>query len=125
MIQDLIHLNVLGKENTVLLANINFDISLLDIALDMAKPLRQSLAEATADKNSFMDDKKICDQAYTHLKEAVDQINEYGQFAFRQTPDRRKGYKSNYMYVLRQKIRKKKQVSPGKDAVATAKEHTA
>jgi predicted transcriptional regulator YheO len=68
---------------------------------------RQSLAEATAKKNSFMDDKKIRDQAYTHLKKAVDQLYEYGQFAFRHTPDRRKGYKSNYMYVQRQKTRGK------------------
>ncbi|MBN2672899.1 MAG: hypothetical protein JXX29_14545 [Deltaproteobacteria bacterium] len=52
--------------------------------------------EATADKGNDNETKRIRDQAYTHLKEAVDAIRECGQYVFWKNPDRRKGYASDY-----------------------------
>ena len=39
----------------------------------------------------------ICDQAYTHLKQAVDEIRDTGQYVFWNDEVRRDGYYSTYL----------------------------
>ncbi len=107
MIQDLNNLCILGKQNPGLLANINFDMSLLDKAAEKADQMAQLLAEANTERAEYKEAKKIRNQAFTHLKEAVDEIYKYGRFAFRDNHERRKGYRSNYMYMRRKKAVRK------------------
>ncbi|MGD2086544.1 MAG: hypothetical protein PVH61_10205 [Candidatus Aminicenantes bacterium] len=57
--------------------------------------------------------KKIRDQAYTHLKEAVDEIRLFGQYVFRQNKDRFIGYRSNYIRQLKSKQRRKTKKNRG------------
>lgn len=101
MIQDLNDLSVLGKENPELLAAINYDMSLLDQAAQMADEMADLLASATGEKAFSSETKKIRDQAYTHLKEVVDEIHAYGQYVFRDNDDRIKGYRSHYLRRIR------------------------
>jgi hypothetical protein len=107
MIQDLNDLSILGKQNPGLLANINFDMLLLDKAAATADQIAQLLAEVNTERAEYKEAKRIRDQAFTHLKEAVDEIYEYGQFAFRGNDERKKGYRSHYMYMRRKRTKRK------------------
>jgi hypothetical protein len=62
---------------------------------------------ATRDRQDFSETKKIRDQAYTHLKEAVDLIYDYGRYVFWKVSARLKGYSSNHLRMkrMRWKIR--------------------
>ncbi|WP_299311408.1 hypothetical protein [uncultured Aquimarina sp.] len=96
MIQDLSDISVLGKANTEELATISFDLVQLDEAASRSNELADLLAEANG---SRLDDSKardMRDRAYTHLKEAMDEIRDTGKYVFRKTPERYKGYVSRY-----------------------------
>ncbi|NIM17283.1 MAG: hypothetical protein GTO45_35215 [Candidatus Aminicenantes bacterium] len=101
MIQDLNDLSVLGLEHPDLLAAVNFDMTLLDQAAQKADELAQLLAAATGERIDTSESKKIRDQAYTHLKEAVDEVYDFGQYVFRDNEERLKGYRSNYLRRMR------------------------
>jgi len=101
MIQDLNDLSVLGKANQELLAAISIDLSLLDLAAQKADEMANLLGLATRDRADYSETKKIRDQAYTHLKEAVDDIRSHGQYVFWRDDDRFRGYRSNYLYKMR------------------------
>ena len=103
MIQELINLAIIGKDNPLLLKKINFDMTLLDRAYETSHRMRKLLAAANCEREEENDGKNIRDRAYTHLKEAVDRIYECGQFAFRKDDERRRGYRSNYMYKRRKR----------------------
>lgn len=103
MIQDLNDLCALGEGYPEPLARVNFDMSLLAKADETARQMAQLLALATKERNERNEAKRIRDRAFTHLKEAVDPIYECGQFAFREDPERRGGYRSHYMHVRRRK----------------------
>ncbi|MFC2137412.1 hypothetical protein ACFLTE_04490 [Bacteroidota bacterium] len=96
MIQDLNDLAVLGKSNIALLQAINFDITLLEKAAELADKMAVLLAEANGDKSVENSTKTIRDKAYTYLKEAVDEVRECGKYLFWRNPDRYKGYISQY-----------------------------
>jgi hypothetical protein len=106
MLQDLNDLSILGKENKKLLQAIRFDLALLDEAARLAEELAPLLAEKTTGRLRHSEAKKIRDCAYTHLKEAVDEIRQFGQFLFNEDKYRFAGYGSAH---LRQLNRKKKQ----------------
>ena len=59
-----------------------------------------------------LETKKIRDQAYTHLKEAVDEIRETGRYVFRQDKKRVRAYAS----VYRRHIKSKQKQKPKKKA---------
>jgi len=101
MIQSLFNLSEIGKSNQELLTAIGFDLTLLDLAAQKSDELRLLYAEATRDREDFSEFKKIRDQAFTHLKEAVDLIRKCGQYIFWRDPARVKGYRSNYLRRLR------------------------
>lgn len=107
MIQSLNDLSVLGKENHQLLEAINFDMSLLEKAAKTSREMALLLAETCASRMKHSKTKKIRDQAYTHLKEAVDEIRLCGQYVFRQNKDRFIGYRSNYIRQIKSKQRRK------------------
>jgi hypothetical protein len=118
MIQGLNDLAVLGKDNPLLLKKINFDMTLLDRAAETSKRMAPLLAETTTEREGESDSKKIRDRAYTHLKEAVDEIYEHGQFAFRQDDERRRGYRSNYMYKRRKRYEGKAPIQEREPSVS-------
>lgn len=96
MVQDLNDLAVLGKSNTDLLAAINFDLSLLDQAADLADRMGDLLGATNGERKTVSEAMVIRDQAYTYLKQAVDEIRECGKFVFWRNPDRMKGYVSEF-----------------------------
>lgn len=106
MIQGLNDLSILGKENSAHLQKINFDMSMLDLAASLSADLRTLLGNATAARAYCSGSLKIRDQAYTHLKEAVDLVRQHGQFAFWREPARSKGYASEYYRKVRKKAEK-------------------
>jgi hypothetical protein len=109
MIKDLNDLSLLGKDNTRLLEAINFDLSLLDKAAQTSGEMAVLLDEMDRDKERYnhSEAKKIRDQAYTHLKEAVDEILETGKYVFRQDKERVRAYASAYRRHIKSKQKKK------------------
>ena len=107
MIQDLNDLSVLGKANPRLLEVIGFDFSLLDKAGQTSSEMADLLAAMTCDTEKRSEFKRIRDQAYTHLKEAVDEIREAGKYVFRQNKKHSVGYTSQYMRHIKNKQKRK------------------
>ena len=102
LIQDLNDLSVLGKNNPDELTLIKYDMTKLNQAAQLADELATLLAEATVE-GDYSETKKIRDQAFTYLKIAVDELCEYGQYAFRNNEERKKGYSSAYLRRIRRK----------------------
>ena len=59
------------------------------------------------DRYEHSEAKKIRDQAYTHLKEAVDEILETGRYVFRQDKSHLKKYASEYRRQIKSKQERK------------------
>ncbi|QGY46585.1 hypothetical protein GM418_23865 [Maribellus comscasis] len=96
MLQDLNNLAVLGRENANALSAIGFDMTKLDKAATMADEMADLLATANGDKAEQNEAKVLRDQAYTHLKELVDEIREAGKYLFWRNATRLKGYSSKF-----------------------------
>lgn len=114
MMKDLNDLSLLGKDNTRLLEAINFDLSLLDKAAQTSGEMAVLLDEMNRNTERYehSEAKKIRDQAYTHLKEAVDEVLETGKYVFRQNKKRLGKYASAY----RRHIKSKQKQKPKKKA---------
>jgi hypothetical protein len=116
MIRALNDLGVLGKKNLQLLEVVNFDMSLLDKAVQISKEMAKLLPDVNKERREHSELKKIRDQAYTHLKEAVDKILSKGKYLFGDNKSRLKGYKSDYLRELKLKQRlKRKKTNAKKD----------
>lgn len=85
MIQDLNDIAALGRDNPKYFTAINFDTANFEKAADMADRMASVLADAHKE-NGISEARIIRDKAYTHLKEAVDEIKESGKFIFRYDP---------------------------------------
>ncbi len=96
MIQDLMDISVLGKANTDELEDVNYDFARLDLAAQQSDGLAELLAKANGAMLDNSKAKEIRDRAYTHLKEAMDEVRDTGKYAFRKDPERFKGYISRY-----------------------------
>ena len=103
MIQCLNDFSVLGRDKHELLSSIGFDLTLLDLAAQKSDELRSLYSAAYRDRQDFSEVKKIRDQAFTHVKEAVDLIRKCGQYVFWRNPARVKGYRSDYLRRLRRR----------------------
>ena len=97
IIHGLYDLNTLGRANQDLLKKIGFDFTLLDLAAKKSDELVTKNAAASFDRRYYIEAKTIRNQAYTHLKEAVDMIRECGKFVFCRNAYRLKGYRSNHL----------------------------
>jgi len=75
MIQDLNDIAVLGKANTAPLEAVSMDLTLLDQAAATADEMAEILGQATVGKEDKSPSRIIRDKAYSHLKEAVDEIS--------------------------------------------------
>lgn len=103
MIQDLNDLSVLGKGYPEYLEAINFDMPLLDKAAQWSGEMAALLAVVVGDRAVAGAAKKLRDQAYTHLQQAVDEIYDYGQYVFRDNEERSKKYCSEYLSRVKAK----------------------
>ncbi len=95
-IEDLARLAVLGIQNPQLVQAINYDAARFDTANTMASEMSGVLSAANGYLYRDDERKLIRDKAFTLLKEVVDEVREYGQFAFRNDPEHVKGYSSKY-----------------------------
>lgn len=96
MIQDLNNLAGLGKGNLEPLLKIRIAPAQLDRAANLSDELADLLASAQVEREDSNRSMMIRDQAYTHLKEAVDEIRASGQYVFWRNDDRFQGYISQY-----------------------------
>lgn len=97
MIQDLNDLGKLGKNNPAPLEQVNFDMTRLDRAVVLVDECSPLYSDAKLERSRSGEAKRIRDQAYTHLKEAVDEIRRYGRHIFRHDEERKKGYRSEHL----------------------------
>ena len=110
MIQGLKDLSALGMAKKEILKNIGFDMTLLDLASQTSDDLSSKYEAGSWNSEDYLETKKIRNQAYTHLKEAVDYIREYGRYVFWRTPARLKGYRSDYRRMLNKRSTRRKSV---------------
>jgi hypothetical protein len=100
MIQDLIALSELGMKHSEKLQGIGLDLSLLDTARSKSFELGKLLAKvngASIDSSPVID---IRNKAYTHLKEAVDEIRRVGQYVYWRDEKKFAFYASQYVRKL-------------------------
>ena len=95
MILDLNAIAALGRQHPEPLVAIGFDLARLDAAAAKSDALAKLLAARESDDP---DDppKKVRDQAFTYLKQAVDEVRDCGRYVFRKSPQRAAGYASQY-----------------------------
>lgn len=103
MIQDLTDLAILGEAYPDELAAVSFDTDLLAQAKDDSAMAAELLARANGTRTEKNEEKELRDRAYTYLKQAVDEIRDYGKFVFHHDPDRLKGYRSEYVHQQNKK----------------------
>ncbi len=96
MVQDLNDLAVLGRENPLLLTEIGFDLVKLDTAATLSDEMASLLAVINGSKKEGRSSKFLRDQAYTYLKELVDEVRACGKYVFWKDKERLKGYSSNF-----------------------------
>lgn len=96
MIQDLTNLSGLGWANVEPLSAIRYDLNELDRAAELSSQLARMLAAAQVDRQEKPPELIVRDQAYTHLKHAVDAIRSKGHYLFWRTENRLSGYASQY-----------------------------
>ena len=96
MIQDLSDLATLGGAGTKELKAINFDMGRLTEAATSADELAVVLARANGEEADSSGSKLLRDRAFTHLKEAVDEVRVTGRYVFRKDIGRVKAYGSEY-----------------------------
>jgi hypothetical protein len=105
IIKGMQELSELGKANLSLLKAINFDKSVLEEAIDSAAKL-EAMKRASGGKSMPPSStKKIRDQAYTYLKEAVDEIRVHGQYVFKGDKELSFRYRSEFIRQLKLKQR--------------------
>jgi len=95
-IQDLHDMAILGKENAAPLIAINYDVTTLDTAADLAVNMSKVLARANDNREETSQLRINRDKAFTHLKQAVDTVRDYGKFVFWRDENKLKGYRSDY-----------------------------
>jgi len=110
MVKGLYALYVLGHINHYLLTDIGFDLKMLDLAAQMSNELATKKDEASFESEEYLEAKNFRNRAYTHLKEAVDYIREYGRYVFWRNPARLKGYRSDYIRKLNKRSTRRNRV---------------
>ncbi|MEC8812665.1 MAG: hypothetical protein VXY23_15230 [Pseudomonadota bacterium] len=101
MIQDLNDVAILGRANAEPLLAVGVDAEALDLAASTAADMADLLAMVNGERAHGSSARVIRDQAYTHLKEAVDEIRACGEYVFWDNPARLDGYHSQYRRARR------------------------
>ncbi len=106
-IQDFEQLLFLARGNEDLLTATGFDPALLEEAENTARRMTALFAEVTAIRKEQDETLTIRNQAYTYLKQAVDEIRCAGRFALHQNKHRLAGYRSQYLQRINTRNREK------------------
>ncbi|MCP4137514.1 MAG: hypothetical protein GY754_41490 [bacterium] len=96
IIQALNDLSVVGTKTPGPLEQTGFNMAKLEAAAHKSKELPGILGEARAKEVNKARVREIRDRAYTHLKEAVDEIRKTGRHVFKNNEERRKLYANQY-----------------------------
>ena len=107
-ILDLLASYIMAKEHPEPLQQINFDFSKAEEAKKLHDELEDAHARAILDKSKQPESMKIRDKAYTYLKEATDEIQEYRQYVFHDDPERYDLYLSDFRQKIGKLAAKKK-----------------
>lgn len=118
MLQDLNDLATLGRNHLEALAGLGVDEALLDQAATLADQLTTLLAQAAGERKEGNSARLLRDQAYTHLKAAVDEVRDYGQYVFWDNAIRRDGYFSDYVRSTNARIQRAREATRSVDAPA-------
>lgn len=103
MVQDFSDLHAFGTANPQALLDINFDNTKLEKALEFANTMGPLLSAINGERDeNDKPSKEMRDRAYVYLKEAVDQICEYGKYVFWENEERLEKYSSAYFRKLRE-----------------------
>jgi len=108
MIQDLMDLALLGETHARLLNTVGISPDVLTEAKAMASQALTYLGEANGEQAQPQEELVIRNQAYTYLKEVVDEIRAAGKFVFWKDKEHAKLYASEY---IREKNRKQAQAT--------------
>ena len=96
MVQDLSDLATLGRDYADTLAAVGVNPAELEQAAELADTLGTLLAGVAQDRMLGNGSRVLRDQAYTHLRLAVEEIREHGQYVFWNDEVRQDGYYSLY-----------------------------
>lgn len=107
MLQDLSDIATLGRDFSAPLVAIKLDLAELDQAQDKAAELGVLLAQVVGDKTEDNQPRLVRDQAFTLLKQAVDEIRACGQYVFWDNERVRDEYVSDYQRTIRRNASKK------------------
>ncbi|WP_321280308.1 hypothetical protein [Marinifilum fragile] len=103
MVQDFSDLHVLGTASSQALLDIGFDNTKLEKALELSNSMGPLLSAINGERDeNDKPSKEMRDRAYVYLKEAVDQICEYGKYVFWEDEERLEKYSSAYFRKLRE-----------------------
>ncbi|WP_321294760.1 hypothetical protein [Marinifilum fragile] len=103
MVQDFSDLYVFGTAQPQALLDIGFDNTKLEKALELANSMGPLLSAINGQRDeNDKPSKEMRDRAYVYLKEAVDQICEYGKYVFWEDEERLEKYSSAYFRKLRE-----------------------
>lgn len=93
---DFLSMHKLGKEVRALLENVCADLSLIDRSAELHTQLQDILSRMTIDPEKLNEAKVLFYKAWTHLKEALDEVYEAGQYVFDEDDPRHSLYYSDY-----------------------------
>ncbi len=107
MIQDLSDYAALGKANPEPLQAVNYDMSKLDLADELSVSTRTLLGKVNGIRTETgKPEKEFRDRAYTYLKQAVDEVRDFGKFVFWEDEGKLKHYSSEYLRKIRAQNKK-------------------
>ncbi len=110
LVQDFSDLDAFGKANPEELLAIGFDNTKLVKALEFANSLGPLLSAINGERDeNDKPSKEMRDRAYVYLKEAIDQICEYGKYVFWEDEERLEKYSSAYFRKLREEREEKEE----------------
>lgn len=102
LIQDLNDYAALGKVNPGPLLAVNFDLTRLDVAKELSDSTQTLLGQVNGIRTETNKPEKMFrDQSYTYLKQAVDEIRDFGKYVFWENEAKLKLYSSEYFRKLR------------------------
>lgn len=118
MIQDLNDIATLGRQHSAPLVDIDLDLAELQRAADTAGRMADLLAQVNGERSADNTARVVRDQAYTLLKQAVDEVRACGQYVFWDSESRRLGYHSDYLRSLRKGSGSKAETPESAEAIA-------
>ncbi len=96
LVSDLHELHLLGTKHIDKLNAIGFEEELIPKLKGSSENMANLLANINGERMRKDKSKLIRDQAFTYLKDVIDEIRACGKFTFRKDPARLKGYRSKY-----------------------------